>query len=114
MSFISSICFLFPESDSNQKLLMENEKYQELQVDSQRMQEEYEKQLHNLQESKNRTVEELTDYYEEKLNEKSLLLEEVWNLIGSLNCWLFLFPTVMKRFLEEGKLAPFVQFLMCL
>lgn len=56
---------------------MENEKYQELQVDSQRMQEEYEKQLHNLQESKNRTVEELTDYYEEKLNEKSLLLEEV-------------------------------------
>lgn len=86
MSFISSICFLFPESDSNQKLLMENEKYQELQVNSQRMQEEYEKQLHNLQESKNRALEELTDYYEEKLNEKSLLLEEVRNLIGSLNC----------------------------
>ncbi|XP_040421974.1 cilia- and flagella-associated protein 57 isoform X1 [Cygnus olor] len=64
------------ESDSNQKLLMENEKYQELQVKSQRMQEEYEKQLHNLEESKSRTVEELTVYYEEKLNEKSVLLEE--------------------------------------
>eukprot|EP00075_Anas_platyrhynchos_P029288 XP_027318541.1 cilia- and flagella-associated protein 57 isoform X2 [Anas platyrhynchos] len=64
------------ESESNQKLLMENEKYQELQVKSQRMQEEYEKQLHNLEESKSRTVEELTVYYEEKLNEKTVLLEE--------------------------------------
>lgn len=64
---------------------MENEKYQELQVKSQRMQEEYEKQLHNLEESKSRTVEELTVYYEEKLNEKTVLLEEVGNLIDSLN-----------------------------
>ncbi|XP_032302082.1 cilia- and flagella-associated protein 57 isoform X2 [Coturnix japonica] len=64
------------ESDSNQKLMMENEKYQELQVTSQRMQEDYEKQMHNLQESKNKALEELTDYYEEKLNEKTLLLEE--------------------------------------
>ncbi|KAM6343173.1 cilia- and flagella-associated protein 57 [Alca torda] len=68
------------ESDSNQKLLTENEKYQELEVKSQRMQEEYEKQLHNLEESKSRTVKELTEYYEEKLNEKSVQLEELNSL----------------------------------
>ncbi|NXT29628.1 CFA57 protein, partial [Syrrhaptes paradoxus] len=76
ISFVIFICFLLPESDSNQKLLMENEKYQELQEKSQRMQEEYEKQLHNLQESKSRAVKELTEHYEERLNEKSVLLEE--------------------------------------
>lgn len=64
--------------------------------------------------SKSRTVEELTVYYEEKLNEKSVLLEEVGNLIDSLNYWLCLFPTVMKCSLEEGKLAPFIQILICL
>jgi len=76
---------MLPESDSNQKLLMENEKYQELQVKSQRMQEEYETQLHNLEENKSRAMKELTEYYEEKLNEKSILVAEVGNLICSLN-----------------------------
>lgn len=52
---------------------------------AQRMQEEYEKQLHNLEESKSSTVKELTEYYEAKLNEKSALLEEVGNLIYNLN-----------------------------
>ncbi|XP_010011942.1 PREDICTED: WD repeat-containing protein 65-like, partial [Nestor notabilis] len=64
------------ESDSNQKLLMENEKYQELDEKSQKMQEEYEKQLHSLEESKSKAMKELTEYYEEKLNEKSVLLKE--------------------------------------
>ena len=64
---------------------MENEKYQELQVKSQRMQEEYETQLHNLEENKSRAMKELTEYYEEKLNEKSILVAEVGNLICSLN-----------------------------
>lgn len=63
---------------------MENEKYQELQVKSQRMQEEYEKQLHNLQESNSRAVKELREHYEEKLNEITVLLKEVGNLIYSL------------------------------
>lgn len=75
---------------------MENEKYQELQVKSQRMQEEYEKQLHSLEESNSRAVKELTEYYEEKLNEKSILLKEVGNLIYSLYYWLSLSPTVIK------------------
>uniref|UniRef100_A0A8C6JED1 EML-like second beta-propeller domain-containing protein n=1 Tax=Melopsittacus undulatus TaxID=13146 RepID=A0A8C6JED1_MELUD len=76
ISFIHSVCFLLPESDSNQKLLMENEKYQELDEKSQKMQQEYEKQLHSLEESKSKAVKELTEYYEEKLNEKSVLLKE--------------------------------------
>ncbi|XP_075472167.1 cilia- and flagella-associated protein 57 isoform X2 [Ascaphus truei] len=58
------------ESASNQKLLLEYEKYQELQVKSQRMQEDYEKQLHELEESKNQCLEELTEYYEAKLQDK--------------------------------------------
>lgn len=64
---------------------MENEKYQELDEKSQKMQEEYEKQLHSLEESKSKAVKELTEYYEEKLNEKSVLLKEVGILICSLS-----------------------------
>lgn len=85
ISFIHSVCFLLPESENNLKLLMENEKYQELQVKSQKMQEQYERQLHNSEESKSRTVKELTEDYEGKLKELSLLLEEVGNLICCLN-----------------------------
>uniref|UniRef100_F6PN18 Cilia- and flagella-associated protein 57 n=1 Tax=Ornithorhynchus anatinus TaxID=9258 RepID=F6PN18_ORNAN len=59
-----------------QKLLLEYEKYQELQVKSQRMQEEYEKQLRDTDEAKNQALEELTEYYEVKLHEKTSLLEE--------------------------------------
>lgn len=52
---------------------------------SQKMQEQYERQLHNSEESKSRTVKELTEDYEGKLKELSLLLEEVENLICCLN-----------------------------
>lgn len=44
---------------------------------SQRMQEEYEKQLHEMEENKSQALEELTEYYEAKLIEKTTLLEEV-------------------------------------
>lgn len=66
------------ESGNNQKLLLEYEKYQELQMKSQRMQEEYEKQIHEMEENKSQALEELTEYYEAKLLEKVTLLEEVW------------------------------------
>ncbi|KAM6172387.1 cilia- and flagella-associated protein 57 [Erethizon dorsatum] len=64
------------ECCNNQKLLLEYEKYQELQLKSQRMQEEYEKQLRDNDETKSQTLEELTEFYEAKLQEKSSLLEE--------------------------------------
>lgn len=73
-------CFS-PECCNNQKLLLEYEKYQELQLKSQRMQEEYEKQLRDNDETKSQALEELTEFYEAKLQEKTTLLEEV--LTGS-------------------------------
>lgn len=69
------------ECCNNQKLLLEYEKYQELQLKSQRMQEEYEKQLRDNDETKSQALEELTEFYEAKLQEKTGLLEEV--LTGS-------------------------------
>lgn len=60
---------------------MENEKYQELQVKSQKMEEEYEKQLHSLEESKSKAVAELKEHYEKKLKNRTVLLEEVGSLI---------------------------------
>ncbi|EQB77501.1 WD repeat-containing protein 65 [Camelus ferus] len=65
------------ECCNNQKLLLEYEKYQELQLKSQRMQEEYEKQLRDNDETKSQALEELTEFYEAKLQEKTTLLEEV-------------------------------------
>lgn len=44
---------------------------------SQRMQEDYEKQLHEMEENKSQSMEELTEYYEAKLLEKTTMLEEV-------------------------------------
>ncbi|XP_012923642.1 cilia- and flagella-associated protein 57 isoform X2 [Heterocephalus glaber] len=64
------------ECCNNQKLLLEYEKYQELQLKSQRMQEEYEKQLQDNDEIKSQALEELTEFYEAKLQEKTSLLEE--------------------------------------
>ncbi|XP_055986867.1 cilia- and flagella-associated protein 57 [Sorex fumeus] len=64
------------ECCNNQKLLLEYEKYQELQLKSQRMQEDYEKQLRDTDETKSQALEELTEFYEAKLQEKSTLLEE--------------------------------------
>lgn len=64
------------ESTSNQKLMLEYEKYQELQVKSQRMQEDYERQLQESDEAKEQALEELTEYYETKLEEKTTLYEQ--------------------------------------
>nr|XP_033772064.1 cilia- and flagella-associated protein 57 isoform X1 [Geotrypetes seraphini]XP_033772065.1 cilia- and flagella-associated protein 57 isoform X1 [Geotrypetes seraphini] len=64
------------ESSNNQKLMLEYEKYEELQVKSQRMQEEYEKQLQEMEENKSQALEELTEYYEAKVHDQLLLLEQ--------------------------------------
>nr|CAB3267722.1 WD repeat-containing protein 65 [Phallusia mammillata] len=64
------------ESTNNQKLMLEYEKYQELQAKSQRMQEDYERQLQDADESKEQALEELTEFYETKLQEKSSQLEQ--------------------------------------
>ncbi|XP_071953862.1 cilia- and flagella-associated protein 57-like isoform X1 [Antedon mediterranea] len=64
------------ELANNQKLMIEYEKYQELQSKSQKMQEDYERQLQEMEESKEQALEELTEYYQTKLQEKTIQLDQ--------------------------------------
>ena len=57
--------------------MLEYEKYQELQAKSQRMQEDYERQLQDAEEGKEQALEELTEHYDTKLQERSTQLEHV-------------------------------------
>ena len=68
------------ESANNQKLMLEYEKFQELQAKSQKMQEDYERQLQEMEDSRERALEELTEYYETKLQERTTQLEQVHNI----------------------------------
>lgn len=72
------------ESSNNQKLMLEYEKYQELQAKSQKMQEDYERQLQEMDENRERAQEELTEYYETKLQEKNCQVDQVSLLTRSL------------------------------
>ena len=65
------------ENTTNAKLMGEYEKYQELQARSQRLQEDYERQLQNMDEAKEKERRELTEDYERKLHEMKRKLEEV-------------------------------------
>lgn len=65
------------ESANNKKLMSEYEKYQELQTKSQRMQEDYERQLQEMEEAKEHALEQLTEFYEKKLLGK----QRFYNLI---------------------------------
>ncbi|XP_036452639.1 cilia- and flagella-associated protein 57 [Colossoma macropomum] len=62
------------ESTNNQKLMLEYEKYHELQLKSQQMQDSYEEKLRQLEDSKVRALEEITQFYEAKMQEKVLTL----------------------------------------
>ena len=57
--------------------MLEYEKYHELQLKSQRMQEDYEQQLHSMEKRKYQALEDLTFSYETKLQEKQLVLTQV-------------------------------------
>lgn len=74
------------ESANSQKLMLEYEKYQELQFKSQQMQQDTEKQLQQMDESKTAALEELTLYYEGKMQEKLLVLEQVVDTRMSRGC----------------------------
>ena len=69
--------FFVLESANNQKLMLEYEKFQELQAKSQKMQEDYERQLQEMEENRERALEELTEYYETRLQEMTSKLEQV-------------------------------------
>ncbi|XP_051989486.1 cilia- and flagella-associated protein 57 [Xyrauchen texanus] len=64
------------ESTNNQKLMLEYEKFQDLQLKLHNVQQEYEQQLHSVEESKTRALEEMTQLYEAKLLEKIMMLTQ--------------------------------------
>jgi hypothetical protein len=70
------------ESTNNQKLMAEYEKYQELQAKTQKMQEDYEKQLLDSDEARRQRDQELIGYYEARLKEKHGELEDVRQIVG--------------------------------
>ena len=55
------------ESANNKKLMSEYEKYQELQTKSQRMQEDYERQLQEMKLAKDNALQEQMEHYDKKL-----------------------------------------------
>lgn len=57
--------------------MLEYEKYQELQGKSQRMQEDYERQLSEMEEKREQALQALTEYYEAKIQELTSKLEQV-------------------------------------
>ena len=65
------------EASNNQKLMLEYEKYQELQAKSQQIQEQYENQLAELKEQHERQKEETSENYEAKLADKTAALQHV-------------------------------------
>ncbi|KAJ8011195.1 hypothetical protein DPEC_G00055650 [Dallia pectoralis] len=62
------------ESTCNQKLMLEYQKYQELQLKSQGMQEDYKRQLQALGEVKEKAMLDITVFYQAQLQEKTHLL----------------------------------------
>ncbi|KAG1932003.1 cilia- and flagella-associated protein 57 [Pimephales promelas] len=64
------------ESTSNQRLMLEYEKYLELQLKLHNVQQECEQQLHSMEESKTRALEEMMQSYEAQLEEKMMLLKQ--------------------------------------
>lgn len=70
--------------------MLEYEKHQELQLKLQRMQESYEEKLQDLEDGHVRTLEDTTQFYEAKLQEKVLELAQVrTSYCGTLH---FCFP----------------------
>jgi len=57
--------------------MLEYEKFQELQAKSQRMQEDYDQQLADVEDQRERALHELTEHYESKLSELNAKLEQV-------------------------------------
>lgn len=68
------------ENANNQKLMMEYEKYQDLQNKTQKIQEDYERQLSEMDNSKEKAINEMQEYYEDKIHKLNLQLEKVTKL----------------------------------
>ncbi len=65
------------ENTNNQKLMMEYEKYQDLQSKTQKIQEDYERQLSEMEQSKEKAINEMQEHYEEVIHKLNLQIEKV-------------------------------------
>lgn len=76
------------ENSNGQKLMMEYGKYSDLQNKAQKIQEDYEKQLVEKEESKEKAVNELQEFYEDKIHKLDLQIQKVsWNKNIKTNQW---------------------------
>ncbi|XP_028262443.1 cilia- and flagella-associated protein 57 [Parambassis ranga] len=64
------------EQHYSQRLIVEHEKFLDLQQNHQQMQEDYKMQLESAEQSKNQALEGLTQFYEAKLQEKTQILTQ--------------------------------------
>lgn len=72
---------MFTESANNQKLMLEYEKFQDMQAKMNRLQEEYDRRLQEKDDSKERALQELTEYFETRVQDMTAKLEQVCYLI---------------------------------
>ncbi|KAL3318606.1 Cilia- and flagella-associated protein 57 [Cichlidogyrus casuarinus] len=85
------------EATSNQKLMIEYEKLQEVQSNTQKMQEDYEARIEELQDVRQKDVEELTKYFESKLSELNETIESLNKELREQN----MEGEITKRLIEE-------------
>lgn len=71
------------ENANGQKLMMEYGKYSDLQNKAQKIQEDYEKQLVEKEESKEKAVNELQEFYEDKIHKLDLQIQKVSRKIST-------------------------------
>ncbi|CAF0728049.1 unnamed protein product [Brachionus calyciflorus] len=65
------------ESTNNQKLMMEYDKYQDLQTKTQKIQEDYERQLTEMEQSKEKAINEMQEHYENVIHKLNLQIEKL-------------------------------------
>lgn len=65
------------ENTNNQKLMMEYEKYQDLQSKTQKIQEEYERQLSEMEQSREKAINEMQEHYEDVIHKLKLQIEKL-------------------------------------
>ena len=68
------------ENTNNQKLMMEYEKYQDLQSKTQKIQEEYERQLSEMEQSREKAINDMQENYEDVIHKLNLQIEKVIEL----------------------------------
>lgn len=77
LSTVFTVFMLYVELSYSQKLIVEHERFQEIQLKLERMQKSYESQLQSAEDHRVQALEDLTQSYEAKVQEKTQLLAQV-------------------------------------